>query len=350
MSASHETKVWTHRLEGQYSFIKCCADPSDPYSQRMETFQTFTNELISSLQHGDGWGECLVRDGKLNKIYDDLPCFHKYNEFREWVKDGVLKHPQRRTPKQHQWLCIIGFLVSDPSCDVVHIVDHAAEYCLSLSTWSKSAYAIENLIVDPDTQYYFRNHHKIKDAGERGTELGESCLICANDFDTELRSPQRAPCGHHQCRQCFQKSLTYANAEYTCAFCRACLVCGTNSCKHHVIPCEDALPHPLPDLLQQGHYLCHGRCVATEPLSGLAPKHYWSLREDTRKHRVKLTRVYWLLSKELAPEHRLRVQEELRDLQKLLQCRAGLAHMQQKDDEETERRAALGAIHLSGTL
>jgi hypothetical protein len=150
-------------------------------------FLNFTDQIVSALQHGDVRSEGLVKDGRLTKIYNDLPCFHKYNEFRKWVKDGTLKHPQRRTPKQHQWPCIVGFQVSEQTRDIEGIVNHAVGYCFS--TWSNSAYAIESLLVDPDVQYCFRSHHVIKDVKDDEPDFRESCLICANDFDTDLHSP-----------------------------------------------------------------------------------------------------------------------------------------------------------------
>ncbi|KAF2627708.1 hypothetical protein BU25DRAFT_410846 [Macroventuria anomochaeta] len=336
---------WIYNLTRQYSFPirPWDFDPSDPYAKAIDTFQSFTSRIVAALRHDDVRSWSLVQDGKLNKIYDDLPCFNtctEYMKFRGWVKDATFKHPQRRTPKQHQWLCIVDLQESEPTYDIEATVIQAADY---LSTWKKRAYAIENLMIDWPTQYFFRSKHAIKDAEEDGTDFGDSCWICANDFDADLHLPQRGPCGHYQCRRCFQKALEHAAAEYTCAFCRACLICGTNSCKNHIIPREEAPPHPLNDLLRWEHFVCPvGRCTAIEPLCGFSPKRYWSLREQSRKNRVRLTKIYWYLKQDLTPEHRAHVGEELDHLYNgILKAQVEQAWALQMEDEETERRATL---------
>lgn len=211
----------------------------------MATFQSFIDRIISVLREDDVRGRSLIADGKLNKIYDGLPCFNTLTVFRHWVKDATLKHPQRRTSKQHQWLCIVDALEHESTSDIEAIRVGAADW---LSDWEDSAYAIENLVKDPDTHYFFHEKHAITDAEGNEADFGESYPICTNDFDTDLHLAQRAPCGHHQCRGCFQESLTHAVVRYQCAFCRACLVCGTYSYEYHVVPREEAPPCPLDNL------------------------------------------------------------------------------------------------------
>ncbi|KAJ4365489.1 hypothetical protein N0V95_000424 [Ascochyta clinopodiicola] len=65
-------------------------------------------------------------------------------------------------------------------------------------------------------------------------------------------------------------------------------------------------------------------CVM-EPLHGLTPERYWTLREVTRKDRLALTKVLWLLSHDLAPEHRAQVEQDRDDLCTLLESKVETA-------------------------
>lgn len=346
---------WIQDLETRFSFLLISTkknDCSNPYDRAMCTFQSFTNDVASALRDDAGVNAGGIEDELLHKIYDDLPSFFDWDKFRDWVKDATLKHPHRRTPKQHQWLCIVDMQQRKSSNSMTALADMILQAADCPATWELSTYAIEDLLVDPDPRSFFRNNHAIKAAEEDEDDIGELCEICTNDFDTDLHSPQRTPCGHHQCRQCSQKSLKRVVATYTCAFCRACLVCGTNNCQHHIIPDHDeATPYSLIDFLMKGHYLCtHKTCMTTKPLCGLTPKRYWALREETRKDRSTLTNVLQLLQKNLTPEQRAYMDKEWLQLYELLKNRIELARLRQIDDEQTERHATLlKAIPWLGT-
>lgn len=140
---------WIYNLTGQYSFDlhPWDLDLSDPYAKAMKTFQAFTDKIVAALRHDDVRIQSLMQDDKLNRIYDDLPCFNKCIEhltFRNWVKDAILKHPQRRTAKQHQWLYMADLQESEPTHDIKVMIIEAAD---SVSTLEGRVCAIENLPV-----------------------------------------------------------------------------------------------------------------------------------------------------------------------------------------------------------
>ncbi|KZM22114.1 uncharacterized protein EKO05_0003825 [Ascochyta rabiei] len=315
---------WIYALQTRFSFAEL-PDSSNPYVKAMHTFQSFTNDIASALRDNDTIDLEVIDKDMLHRIYDGLPSFYQYESFRDWVKDATLKHPHRRTLKQYQWLCIVGAQQQKPSkskADLVHMILEAGEWPY---VWARGAYDTENLLKDPESQWFFRNKNGIKAAKRNKDDHGGSCLICANNFDAGIHLPQRAPCGHCQCRRCFQESLKYALGVYSCAFCRACLVCGGHACQHHVIPHDEAPPHPLGEFLKAGHYLCADSCTVMEPLHGLTPERYWTLREFTRKNRSMLTKVLWLLAHNLAPEHRVQVEQERDDLYTLLESKVETA-------------------------
>lgn len=340
-------QAWIHELETCFSFSQL-SDSSDPFIQAMATFQSFTNDIASALRNDISLGTKTIDLIALPKIYDDLPLFLNWKPFRDWVKDATLKHRHRRTSKQYQWLRIVD-MQERKSIDLAARVRAASELP---AIWELDAYATNNLLVDPHPMGFFHGNHGIKDAeGDKG-QFGESCLICTNDFDAGCHLAQRAPCGHHQCRKCFQEGLKHAAATYVCAFCRACLVCGRNNCQHHVVLDYDEVPpRPLQNILRDGHYLCGDYCVAAiEPLCGLTPKEYWALREGSRRLRSRMTRVSWLLSHDLAPEHRTKAEQELRDLSELLKLQAKSALYRQLGvelAEEANRSKTLRGTGLS---
>lgn len=340
---------WIGHLTTWYSFDPrlWMLNPSNPYAKVMGTFQAFTNRIVAALRRKDDTSCSLMQDDQLQYIYDGLPCFHTEGEettFRDWIKKATLKHPQRRTAKQHQWLFIVDLQESMPTGDIVLMVQQAAD---CLSTWKNSAYAIENLSTDPDDiQYFFRNKHTVKDAERNEADFSESCWICANDFDAAAHYPQQGPCGHIYCRQCFQKALAHMElahfeAKYTCAFCRSCLVCGASSCKNHVITREKARPVLLDELLGTLHVLCEPekrRCTGFEPLFGLSPRRYWGLREQSREIRVNLSVQSRILYHDLDPDHELRAKDEINEFVKQLKDLAIDARTLTREDEEKKRR------------
>jgi hypothetical protein len=333
-------KEWVFDLQIRYSFAKI-TNPTDPYGKAMNTFQSFTDRVISFLRNNDAAGLDIIQNGALDKIYEELPPFMIHSKFHAWVKEATVKHPHRRTAKQDQWLRIVTMQEHEPSINIVAMVLEASSWP---SAWEKGAYDINSLLTDPDALYFFRNNHCIKDAEGSGSEFGESCYICANDFDAEIHVPQQAPCGHCQCRQCFQKLLSNKDPRYRCAFCRSCLLCGNQNCPHHIVEHDIAPPYPLHEYLESVHTFCKATCLNEEPLCGLSPKRYWELREKTRQDRARLSMVELLLAHDIAPEHRMNVERERELLLNALLFRATSAHLCVSKDKHSEGLAALRDI------
>lgn len=346
----HTRTQWITKLKAKYSFYRTysslkAADPSDPYAKAMDTFQAFTNDIVAALHKRD-MVICSYTEpnGPLEQIYRDLPPFYKYEAFRDWVKKATLKHPQRRTAKEDQWLKIVSVLEHKKDIGLATIIGMADGL---LWAWEREALAVSNLERDPrDAPYFFRTHNGIRSAEGNEEDFGESCFICAEDFDIRQHPPQKGPCGHVQCGQCFEHMLSNVGAEIRCSFCRGCLVCGQQSCPHHRIKPEAAPPYPLPTILEHQHLLRTDWCWKTVPLHGITPKRYWALREDTRRDRVTLTRVVSLLAQNLSPEHRAVVAQDYNTLMASLWARilvaardnpwtlAGFRHLGQEKTEE----------------
>lgn len=300
-------------------------------------FQSFTGHLISALRDD---AAINIEHDHLCMIYNELPSFLEVDRFCDWVKDASLKHPLRRTPKQHQWLYVVEQQQRQPSKTKIAIEKMIVRAADIPASWAKRAYTLENLLIDPSPRWFFRNNPAIK-VVEAGQDA--SCLICTNDFDSDLHLAQQAPCGHQQCRQCHQDSLKLVASTHKCAFCRACLVCGTNDCQHHIIPdLHKVQPFPLHELLKQTHWLCIETCVAEEPLSGLTPKQFWALREGTRKARSNWQHLERVQAHNLDPEHRANVIEEQAQLGELLQYRIELARQGQTESGEMNQDTADG--------
>lgn len=331
-------KDWVNHLESWYSFEQdlWLQNPCDPYYRAMQRFQVFTNRIVAALRQDNDTSRALLQDDQLQKIYDSLPCFHEQSAFYKWVKSATLKHPQRRTAKQYQWLFIVDLQEAMPAGYIAPMVQRAT---LSLEEWEDLALDVVNLSVDPDDRkYFFRNNHAVKDAPGEQSESGESCWICANDFDTDVHRPQQGPCGHIYCHDCFEKTLMRAlrppEAKYTCAFCRSCLVCGVSSCKDHVTPHEKAYPYPLgPNL----HLLCNGSCVADEELHGMSPKRYWAFREQSRDLRTVLAVQLRVRNLAVDPVHKARAEEEVEGSLAKLKEMAVQAHKLTLEDLEVEQ-------------
>ncbi|KAI4957917.1 hypothetical protein J4E86_005057 [Alternaria arbusti] len=94
-------------LRHHKSFVTPLTNLSDPYIQSMQTVQTFTTSLIQSLEANNTAVVELAQDNTLQDLYADFPSFYEQETFREWVKDGTLKHPQRQTEAQCRYLRIV---------------------------------------------------------------------------------------------------------------------------------------------------------------------------------------------------------------------------------------------------
>jgi hypothetical protein len=335
-------KDWTTHLESWYSFDHnlWSQHSCDPYCRSMQRFQMFTDRIIAALRRDDDTSRALMQHDQLQKIYDGLPCFHEELDFHKWVKDATMKHPQRRTAKQYQWLFIVDLQEATPTGYIVLMAKRAM---LSLEMWEDRALNVDNLSVDPDDKgYFFRNNHAVKDAAKDRSAVGESCWICANDFDADIHRPQQGPCGHIYCHECFKNTLAHAlkpvEAKYTCAFCRSCLVCGVGSCEDHIIAHEKAPPYPLsPDL----HLLCKEYCVADEEPYGMSPKRYWTFREHSRALRSVLSVQVYMRDLAVDPIHKARADEEVDQSIEKLREMAVQAHKLTLEDLEIEPVASV---------
>ena len=292
-----------YHLTTSYTFVELDIeiDPSDPYAKSIAVFRAFTKRVITALFRSAYW----IR--KLHQIYDDLPTAENedaYREYRAWVKEATLKHPQRRTAQQHMWLRIVYMMTNESLRSVQSMVNQAIA---SMEEWEAEAYDIDNLRDDPDQEaLYFFEHAGAGHVVELDTlGLGTSCIICTEDFDDDQHRPGRTSCGHFQCKTCFDKALDADSTKFICPFCRACLVCSRNGCVDHLVEQELYFPSPLPWLLERGHVLCNGPlwCHCSQSLFGLSPKRYWELREKTRKCRSRLTRIEEMIEDEVDIDH-----------------------------------------------
>jgi len=330
-------KDWITHLESWYSFDQdlWSQNPCDLYYRAMQRFQVFTNRMIANLRRDDDTPRALMQHDQLQKIYDGLPCFQEQATFHKWVKDATMKHPQRRTAKQFQWLYIVDLQEAMPTG---HIVQMAGRATLSLKTWEDDALDVDNLSVDPnDKAYFFNKKNAVKDVGKDRSADGESCWICANDFDADIHRPCCGPCGHTYCHQCFKTTLSHAlgpaKTKYTCAFCRSCLVCGVSSCEDHDFAREKARPYPLESSL---HLLCEDHCVANEneKLYGMSPIRYWAFREQSRELRIVLHLQVYMRDFAVDPVHLARAEEEVKQSVDKLKEMAVQAHKLSLEDME----------------
>jgi hypothetical protein len=303
-----------YHLITSYTFVELEdieIDPTDPYANSISAFKAFTKRVLTALFRSTYWYH------KLHKIYDGLPTARNedaYQVYRAWVKDATMKHPQRRTAQQHMWLYIVKMQTTQPTRSIQSMVNGAIS---RKAEWKTEAYDVDNLRVDPDKNaLYFFTHIKSvrRVVMDEEPDLDTACLICTEDFDADNHPPGRGPCGHLQCKGCFEQSLNADSTKYICPFCRACLVCGRNDCVDHVVAVRDRdehLPIPLPRLLERSHMLCMGQlwhqCLM--PLYGLSPKRYWELREKTRETRSSLTRIQEYMEVEDDAHHFLDLEE-----------------------------------------
>jgi hypothetical protein len=315
MTSTIDTLLWD--LRHKKSFIDPPIETSEPYVQSMQGFQTFTHSIIHALEAAEPATIALAESNTLQDLYTDLPSFHIHqaqvgsNPFRDWVKTGTLKHPQRRTAKQHQYLHIVELQSQqNPHMSLVDIISSATA---AVEEWRERAYDAVNIVQDPAALHFFTYHSKNgletlsldEDDNDNDTDSihtttkvfkkttvhpTDECPVCINPFDSTTHIPKKAPCAHVFCFPCITSWLYSSTGTYACSLCRACLICGRNPCTHHDLPPpESVLPMPLPEILDAVLADRLGKV-----LHGFLPETYWVLRERTRKDRVVLasTRGY----------------------------------------------------------
>ena len=119
------TEAWLFELKHYKSFCHVPADTTDPYDEAIRRYQSFTSSIIDKLDVNDPAFIDLVNSGALQALYDGLPAFNDQATFKDFVKDGTMKHPLRRTAKQHQWLHIVQ------SCKKGHTIIHTVHSALA---------------------------------------------------------------------------------------------------------------------------------------------------------------------------------------------------------------------------
>lgn len=286
--ASQSTKALLHELKHYRCFQGPLDDLSDPYIKMMSTYRAFHNSIVQAIERHDAEAIKLVHEGLIDVVYHKIPWLD-VDEFRAWVKLAVLSHPFRQDAGQHLFVAIVQVQARGEFDSLTSKVLAIAGECADMS---ERTLAPENLIEDPDDLYFFRHKNGIKDVGPSNvTNADGTCLVCTEAFDDTLHVAQKGPCGHIICRMCFQQWLLQCSKIYTCPLCRACVVCGANSCANHGIRTERVRPVSLPSCLDRSLPEKIGKV-----LHGFDPRWYWSLREITRHNRVVLAYIASLLS------------------------------------------------------
>ncbi|KAF2127959.1 hypothetical protein P153DRAFT_358111 [Dothidotthia symphoricarpi CBS 119687] len=281
---------WLFQLEHIKTFAQLDINPVDPYQKALSIFQDFTNSVVHALKAHNHEVIELVFEGALRNIYEGLPVFNarnEYSQFLGWVKDATLKHPFRRTAKQHQWLQIVQLQKDDNPMSIASKILYAVA---EIPNWQERAYDPENLVKDPEALYFLKQKNGIKTVATEAAGIDDNCTICTNTFNDTSYAPQRAPCGHVLCSSCFKKWLLESKGLYTCPLCRACVICGENDCKHHAVYQDQAPPVPLAYILDA---LLPEKAGVS--LHGILPILYWELREETRHDRGTLAYIEAIL-------------------------------------------------------
>jgi hypothetical protein len=269
-------------------------------------FQNFTNLLIDALIAHDPETVRLINAQVPQSILSKLPLGdgkRGAKSFYIWIKDGMLKHPFRRTPAQVRYLAVAHLQYNNPDLPMGPKIAQITAY---YKDWEARVYAPENLVEDPDTLYYLRRMSKISDAERKDCDGDDACLFCTDNYDEGQHSPKRGLCGHVFCALCFDIWLQQSSGKYTCATCRTCLVCGRGQCKAHVVKTDMAPPMPLTGLIDAELPNKKG-----EVLHDIRPDRYWTLREDTRADRALLTYIDSILVRDSAGRgHQLLLKDE----------------------------------------
>jgi len=282
-------------LRHHKSFITPLTPLSDPYIHSMQTFQTFTTSLIQSLEANNPAVVELVQNDTLQELYSNFPSFYEQATFREWVKDGTLKHPQRQTEAQCRYLRIVELQAR--SSPAMSVVDIAASAITAGREWRETAYTPANLVQDPDSLYFFASASRRLETASIPSSPSSTCPICTCPYDTHTHIPKRAPCTHIFCTPCLTSWLQKCHQAYTCPLCRACIPCGRNPCIYHSLPKETVVPMPLTEIMDVVLVdRIGGMDVRGAQLHGMAPETYWVLREETRRDRVGLKAARDVLS------------------------------------------------------
>ncbi|KAI8933725.1 hypothetical protein NX059_009441 [Plenodomus lindquistii] len=282
---SPTTTELTHELQHYRTFPGYPLDALNPFFRLMNTFQEFTNTIVSALQRDDP--EVVGLLDEISEIYNNLPPFFNLAAFEIWVKSAELKHPFRRTAKQHQWL------------HIVRAQSKTTTQCPSLTTIILDAIAVphdaqarmlnpNHLFPDPDMLWFFRTNNNLSDVNPSDNEEQQHCAICLDPFTPTTPTPQRSTCNHTHCTSCLSTWLSHSRGTYTCPQCRACLICAQQNCTHHVITLDIAPPIPLHTILQD-HWQLHLNLTGDDP--DVSPEWYLATREDTRAERAQLTAV-----------------------------------------------------------
>jgi hypothetical protein len=242
---------WLFVLKHRYYYHDHVADPSDPYSKAVSSYQAFIESIVDGLERKDLEVISLVNDRLFEYFFHETFLLPSAKHFQYWLKDAMLKHPLRRCPRQHVTLA----LVRAQDCREYRTVKSKVLAAVNdYIEWKGLAYDPEALVKDPSSTYFLRNKNgnkEVSTSDSSNAQANDACLICTDGFDDKLHLAQRAPCGHIICRACFDNWLLKCEVKFTCPLCRACVVCGANDCKHHDIRQDIVPPVPLPDVLDK---------------------------------------------------------------------------------------------------
>jgi hypothetical protein len=283
-------------LKHRYYYHDHVADPLDPYSKAVSSYQAFIKSIIDGLERKDPEVISPVNERLFEYFFHGTFLLPSPKHFQYWLKDAMLKHPLRRCPCQQVTLA----LVRTQDCGEYRTVKSKVLAAVNdYIEWKEFAYDPEALVKDLSSTYFLRNKNGNKEvsiADSSDAQANDACLICTDDFDDKLHLAQRARCGHIICRDCFDNWHLKCEGKFTCPLCRACVVCGANDCKHHDILADVVPPIPLPDVLDKLVLSARGQV-----LHGLEPNPYLCLREASRSDRVLLAFIEDLLESKSDP-------------------------------------------------
>ena len=185
--------------------------PNNPAAQAWKQYQIFTRAVIKHLEDDDDYETAsnLLIHGFLERIY-----LHTPRDFNaKWVTSAYLENPRSNSPEQIQFLAIVNIVSQRPKSPLLEKVRYVDQV---VREWKEDAYALENVLVDPNPNWLFSRGHSLvaflPESPEVQTliEQKAECPICTDPFEADManrKNPLQGPCKHYHCQDCFDHWL-----------------------------------------------------------------------------------------------------------------------------------------------